>query len=302
MHHHICQFPSSPNQKLLSVNHTHAPRITRSDRPTFLMFRAIRLSRCFPRILRQSNRCYSQPAGESPPKVRYLFYTAIFSTGVLWLAASQVDKKKKNSFASESELKAYEEQNGLRLRHKLISGEKAAHYSFYVVPYSHLDSSIDKLAKRLETLGRPVKVVDPNELVQQEMEDESRKYSILLQELTAQKKPFPKGLITALIKQDVENFLNTRNGTFDTNFLIKNFPQTTDEAIKFENDVADVEKCLVLHYDMLNELRRAIGAEAARRVENVVGYFETVDRSKTIVAQPDELDAMLTELMLEDVL
>jgi hypothetical protein len=264
------------------------------------MFRATRLARAIPRQFRQSARLYAQQAGESAPKVRYLCYVSILSTGVLWAATTQV-KRQDKTFASEAELKAYEERTGLKIRSRLIEGDKSSHYSFYVIPYVHLDESVEKIKLRLEASGRQVKVIDPQELVKQEIEDESRRYSFLLQDLQATNKPYPKGLITALIKEEVQLFLNTRSGTFDTNFLVKNYPQTTDEAIKFENDIADVEKCLVLHYDMLNELKNAKGPEATHKMENVVGYFETVDKVKTIVARSDEMDDKLKEIVLQDI-
>lgn len=264
------------------------------------MFRSS-CARAIPRHFRQGQRFYAQRAGESAPKVRYLFYTAILSTGVLMAVTTQVDLRKKNSFASEAELKAYEESSGLKLRSRLIDASKSEHYGFYVVPYVHLDESVKKIASRLETLGRPVKIIDPQELIKQEMEDETRKYSILLQDLQASQKRYPKGLVTALIKQEVKQFLNTRNGTFDTNILIKNYPQTTDEAIKFENDIADVEKCIVLHYDMLNEIKAVKLADEVHQVNNVVGYFDTVNKAKSIVAQHDEMDDKLKEIVLEDI-
>lgn len=272
--------------------------------PIRFMFRFSRLARAIPRqfrhTARQSVRLYSQRAEEPVPKVRYLFYVSFLATGVLWAATTQV-KRQDKTFASEAELKAYEERTGLKIRSRLIDGEKSSHYSFYVIPYVHLDESVEKIKLRLGASGRQVKVIDPEELVKQEIEDESRRYSFLLQDLQATNKPYPKGLITALIKEEVQLFLNTRSGTFDTNFLIKNYPQTTDEAIKFENDIADVEKCLVLHYDMLNELENAKGPEATHRMQNVVGYFDTVEKVKTIVARTDEMDDKLKEIVLQDI-
>mmetsp|Transcript_231 Transcript_231/g.295 ORF Transcript_231/g.295 Transcript_231/m.295 type:complete len:280 (+) Transcript_231:117-956(+) len=240
---------------------------------------------------------YSTKAKNEPPKLRFLFYMFIFASGVLYVAGNKLDKKKtKNSF-TEKEFEEYESTSGLKRRSKLISTNDAEKYKFYVVPYVHQNEFITKIAQKLE--DKEVRIIDPEELIKREREDESRHYSYLLQDLEQEGKPLPKGLITALIKDDIKFYLNTRKGTFDTNFIIKNYPQTTDEAIKFENDVSDILKCIVLHYDMLNELKKNKGDENARLINNVVGYFETVNKASVITAKHDELDDKLQELSLE---
>ena len=94
--------------------------------------------------------------------------------------------------------------------------------------------------------------------------------------------------------------MNTREGAFDTNYIIKNYPQTTNEAIKFENDVSDIAKCLVLHYDMENELPKHKNDEEMRSIKNVEGYFDSVGKTKTLTSKYDEMDAKFEEIMLED--
>ncbi|CUM48758.1 Altered inheritance of mitochondria protein 36, mitochondrial [Debaryomyces fabryi] len=240
---------------------------------------------------------YSTNAKNEPPKLRFLFYMFIFASGVLYVAGNRLDKKKtKNSF-TEKEFEEYEITSGLKRRSKLISTKDAEKYKFYVVPYVHQNEFITKIAEKLG--DKEVRVIDPEELIKREREDESRHYSYLLQDLKQEGKQLPKGLVTALIKDDIKFYLNTRKGTFDTNFVIKNYPQTTDEAIKFENDISDIQKCIVLHYDMLNELKKNKGDEKARLINNVVGYFETVNKASVITAKHDELDDKLQEISLE---
>lgn len=237
------------------------------------------------------------------PKVRYIFYLAVASWGVLFLATSQINKSKpKTTFNSEREFKDYEESTGLRRRNKLINYEKNSHYKFYAVPYVHLQETVDEISAKLQEYdpAKQVKVIDPLELIDAEKNDESRKYCYLLQDLDANKKPYPKGLITALIKEEVQLFLNTRLGTFDTNFILKNYPQTTEDAIKFENEVSDVQKCLAIHYDLMNEVSKSKTADEKRMIDNVVGYFETVGRVKQLVWKKDELDDKLKDFLLED--
>lgn len=240
---------------------------------------------------------YSTKANNEPPKLRFLFYMFIFASGVLYVTGSQIDKKKPKSSFTEKEFEEYESSSGLKRRSKLISTQDAEKYKFFVVPYVHQNEFITKISQKLG--DKEVRIIDPEELIKREREDESRHYSYLLQDLAQDDKPLPKGLVTALIKDDIKFYLNTRNGTFDTNFLIKNYPQTTDEAIKFENDISDILKCIVLHYDMLNELKKNKGEDNARLINNVVGYYETVNKAKVITAKHDELDDKLQEISLE---
>lgn len=259
-----------------------------------------------PGLLRAPLRTYATSVRKSAnqqPKVRYLFYMFLVSSGVLYMAGKKVDKKAppKKSFDSEQELLQYEESTGLKRRHKLISAEKSDQYKFYVVPFVSNDESVEKIANKLKLLdeGKLVKVIDPKQLLLQEEQDEDRKYSYLLQDLKHTGKSVPKGLVTALVKDEINQYLNTRNGTFETNFIIKNYPQTTEEAIKFENDVASVQKCLILHYDMLNEVPK-LPVEDARAIANVNGYFDTVEKTKTLVSKHDTLDDKLVDFALED--
>lgn len=240
---------------------------------------------------------YSTKANKDQPKVRYLFYMFFFSSGILYFAGHSLTNKKPKTSFTEKEFEEYQHASGVKRRTKLISNEDNEKYRFYVVPYVHKDEFVTKLAEKLG--DKEVRIIDPEELIQREKDDENRPYAYLLQDLTATGKPFPKGLITALIKEDIKFYLNTRKGTFDTNFIIKNYPQTTDEAIKFENDVSDIQKSVVLHYDILNELSKNKNEDETRLLNNVLGYFETVGKSKVIVAKHDELDDKLQDITLE---
>ena len=66
-----------------------------------------------------------------------------------------------------------------------------------------------------------VKIIDPAQLIEEQKKDEGMKYHYLLEDLDEQGRPYPPGLITAVIKQEIYKILNTREGTFDTNFIIK---------------------------------------------------------------------------------
>lgn len=226
---------------------------------------------------------------EETTKFRYLIYVAIFSTAVLVFVSKKVDKKNPKKSFSPREYAEYEEITGLKRRNKLISHEKNDKYRFYALPYVHDDATVEKLAKKLPG-DKEIKIIDPEQLVEREIEDETRRYSFLLQDLRAERKALPNGLLTALIKEEVSMFLNTTKGTYDTSFLLKNYPQTTEEAIKFENDVSSVLKCLVLLNDVENEMPSAKNPEKARLIANVIGYFDTVNNTKSISETASQMD------------
>ncbi|ODV79747.1 uncharacterized protein CANTADRAFT_48497 [Suhomyces tanzawaensis NRRL Y-17324] len=220
----------------------------------------------------------SAPKKKRETPIRYLFYMFILSSGMLYLAGNKVDKKKpKTSFNSDRELDEYEEITGLKRRHKLFNHESNVQYKFYMIPFAN-DNSVDKVTSEIKKSGqdRQLKVLDPKELIEKEIQDDTRKFSYLLQDLERQGRPLPKGLITALVKQELHFFLNTRGGIFDTDIIIKNYPQTTDEAIRFENDISDVANCYV------TDIPSEIDDIKTRQIKNVYGYFETVDKTEQL--------------------
>lgn len=226
----------------------------------------------------------------------------VLSWGFIYYVANRVDKKTVKKDFSEREFQQYEEATGVKRRNKLISGDLSSKYKFYVIPYINDNEQLDKIVNLLKSKdeGAHVKIIDPSELIEQQKQDEGLRYHYLLHDLEEQKRPYPQGLITALVKQEINNYLNTRQGTFETNFIIKNYPQTTAEAIKFENDVADVQKCLILHFDMLNELPKYKNEEEQRAIQNVDGYFDSVGRAKTLIDKFDPMDEEFEEIMMED--
>ncbi|EER34516.1 hypothetical protein CTRG_01377 [Candida tropicalis MYA-3404] len=236
------------------------------------------------------------------PVLRYLFYMIVLSWGFIYYVANRVDKKTVKKDFSEREFQQYEEATGVKRRNKLISGDLSSKYKFYVIPYINDNEQLDKIVNLLKSKdeGTHVKIIDPSELIEQQKQDEGLRYHYLLHDLEEQKRPYPQGLITALVKQEINNYSNTRQGTFETNFIIKNYPQTTAEAIKFENDVADVQKCLILHFDMLNELPKYKNEEEQRAIQNVDGYFDSVGRAKTLIDKFDPMDEEFEEIMMED--
>ncbi|KAI5949986.1 AIM36 [Candida theae] len=236
------------------------------------------------------------------PRIRYIAYVVAVSWVAIWFVTGQVDKKKPKQYMTEREFQEYEQSTGIKRRHKLIGPDLNSKYKFYVIPYIYSNEELDKIQSSLKKAdpSRKIVVLDPSKLVAEEKADEGKRYSALLNDLDATHKPYPPGLITAILKNHIQFLINTREGTFDTNYIIKNYPQTTGEAIKFENDVSDISKCLVMHFDMLNELPKFKTDAEVRSIKNVEGYFDSVGKSKTLVSKHDEMDAKFEEIMLED--
>lgn len=216
---------------------------------------------------------------ENAPRIRYLIMMVAVSFGCLHFVSTKVQKAPPKTSFSEREFKQYEQETGLKRRHKLVSFEKNEQYTFYALPYTHsVDGAVAKLTAKLPE-HKQVKVIDPKELIEKEIEEDKR-YSYLLQELKAQGREMPKGLITALVKEEVQLFMNTTRGQHDTNVILVNYPQTTEEAIKFENDVSDVHSCIVFDDEFANNIQQDLSEERIRKINNVVGYFDTVNKVK----------------------
>lgn len=208
------------------------------------------------------------------PKMRYFaLMFAILSVALYFAGNSVTRKQPKTTFSNDREFKEYEASSGLRRRHKLIPSEKNDQYTFFAVPLCS-DTDVKKVIDAIEKQdpSKLICVLNPQDLVDQELADPERRYSAVLAEIKSLNKPMPPGLELALLKQHVKFMLNTRQGTFDTAFILENFPRTIDEAIKFENDVLTISLCVIIKGEnMLEDLQRAI--------ENVGGYFEIVGKT-----------------------
>lgn len=216
---------------------------------------------------------------ETGPKFRYLFYMFVFSTGVLYLVANRLEKKKPKTSFTEKEFEEHEVNKGLKRRQKLVPSSQNDVYRFYVVPYTEPVLDMSKINE--DSNNRTVKVIDSQWLISEELKDDSRKYYFLLQDLLEKQRPFPKGLITALFKEEIRNYLNTRNGLFDTDFILTNFPQTVEEAIKFENEVSEIKRCIV-NQGSLDQLSSQEETFKTRSLDNVFGYFNLLKKTSKI--------------------
>lgn len=210
------------------------------------------------------------------PKLRYLFLVVLGSYGLLHYCTQRMDKNRKpqTSF-TEREFQEYEKRTGLRRRAKIVPPEKSDQYTFYAVPFTRSKDSIVAALGSLLLNGRETKIIDPAELMEKEVELEG-KYSFLIEDIRASGRLIPKGLLTALVKNEVSLFMNTTKGQYDTNIILVNYPQSTDEAIKFENDISDIHACLVPESSDI--LEKSLDPEQLRKINNVVGYFDTVHK------------------------
>lgn len=238
------------------------------------------VSKLFKKNFPYSRAQYSSARNEETgPKFRYLFYMFLFSTGVLYLVANRLEKKKPKTSFTEKEFEEHEINKGLKRRQKLVPSTQNDMYRFYVVPYTEPILNMTKINE--DSNSRTVKVIDSQWLISEEVKDDSRKYHYLLQDLLEKQLPFPRGLITALFKEEIRNYLNTRNGLFDTDFILTNFPQTIEEAIKFENEVSEIKKCFV-DQGRLDKLESQGESSKSRSLDNVFGYFNIVKKTSRI--------------------
>lgn len=213
-------------------------------------------------------------------RIRNLFFMLLASWGLLLFVTSRVDRKAPKTSFSHREYEAYEKESGLKRRLKLITPEQKQRYNFFAIPFC---SDVKKGQKAMEkALGPevPQKIIDADSLIQKEI-DEEGKYSYLLEEIRNTGRQIPPGLITALVKQEVQLFTNTTRGQFDTNIVLLNYPQTTEEAIKFENDIADFDACIVTPEDFDKNLGKA-DSETQRKINNVFGYFDILNKFKKL--------------------
>lgn len=226
------------------------------------------------RFYSQKPQYRSKTKGE--PRIRYLFYMFVLSSLLVYFGTGKVEKKRVKTSFTEKELDEYEQATGIKRRSRLIAGDNVNKYKFYSIPYTKDEAIVEKLSSCMgET---KVKVIDPQELLEKEKQDETRRYCYLLQDLEKRKKPIPHGLLTALVKEEVSFYINTSQGIYDTNFILKNYPQDTQEASKFETDIANLEKVVVLK----NDIKCLPEGKTARDIDNVLSYFETVDKSEAL--------------------
>lgn len=231
-----------------------------------------------------ASRFYSQKVSvkrQKTPRIRYLFAVVLFSYGCLHFVTSKVSKKAPRTSFSEREFEQHEKETGLKRRVKLIPVEKNNQYAFYAVPFAHDQSKVLQQLRDVVPEGKETKIINPQDLIEKEIEDQGR-YSYLLEDLKAQGRSLPKGLITALVKQEVKLFMNTTKGQYDTNIVLMNYPQSTDEAIKFENDVSDIYTCILPLADFEKNASVYLDVDSVRKINNVIGYFDIVDKVKML--------------------
>lgn len=209
----------------------------------------------------QSVRYRSTNPRKNEIKIRYLFYMFVLSSITVFFAGRKIEKKRaKNSFNSEAEMEAYEVETGIRRRNRLVNNDK---YKFVSLPIM-TETLKEKVIK--DNNASNVQIINPEQLIEEEMKDTSKTYCYLLQDLKAQNKPLPKGLLTAVVK----NHITSYKADEETLFILENYPLNTDDASKFENDVALINKVVVNKGDY------------EREVGNVIQYFDTVGKTEVV--------------------
>ncbi|GME73042.1 unnamed protein product [Ambrosiozyma monospora] len=213
------------------------------------------------------------------PKARYFFLIGIVGTAIFALVVSKVDAqdpakslaKKKNSMSEEEW-----EQQLINLGRKTLAF-KPTEAEFYFVPNGcNNDKKVKQLVEKLEAGNdNSVGTIDLNELIDEQFNSENgSKYGALLKstlDSTDLKSngchykfsyKLAPGIFTKLVYNKVVS-LRKEHPEY-TRFVLLNYPNTIQEAVKFEQDVA-VSKKLVL-----------LGTE--EKDNDIVEYFNTVDK------------------------
>lgn len=243
--------------------------------------RANTLLLCSQMLINSRSYIRRTPMSNKPThRIKYLALMFAASWLLLLFVTSQVDKKAPKTSFSNREYEAYEKESGLRRRKKLITPEQKERFKFYAVPFSTDGKKSEKAFAKALNPDIAQKVIEPSALIAKELEEEG-KYSYLLEDLKASGRLMPAGLLTALVKQEIQLFTNTTKGQFDTNIILLNYPQTTEEAIKFENDVADFDACVVTTDDYEKNLSKTDDT-SRRNLNNVYGYFDVLNKFKKL--------------------
>ncbi|GMG21481.1 unnamed protein product [Ambrosiozyma monospora] len=216
---------------------------------------------------------------EDGPKARYFFLVGIVGTAIFALVVSKIDAqdpakslaKKKNSMSEEEW-----EQQLINLRRKTLAF-KPSEAEFYLVPNGcNNDKKVKQLVEKLEAgEDNSVGTIDLNQLIDEQLTSEmGSKYGAVLKSTldTTDLKSngchykfsykLAPGIFTKLVYNKVVS-LRKEHPEY-TRFVLLNYPNTIQEAVKFEQDVA-VSKKLVL-----------FGTE--EKDNDIVEYFNTVDK------------------------
>ncbi|ANZ73454.1 BA75_01148T0 [Komagataella pastoris] len=248
--------------------------------PKFLM--TSQMVKRFPPI---ATRKYSKPPSSSfnndgGPKVRHFLFVGIVGTILFVMVVNKINEqdpktslaKKKNTY-SEEEWESYV----AGLKRKKQRFDFSSNKEFYAIPFAN------KSPKQIENLKREVSnsssqenvgVVDINELIAKQIDNPASAYGLLLKTTLVENDPnsqsctysfnwnLAKGIFSKLVCDELVRMTN-ESPQLDR-FLLLNFPNSLPEAIKFEQDVANITKLIVFKEEQKDDV--------------VVKYFDTVDK------------------------
>ncbi|KAI0464859.1 Altered inheritance of mitochondria protein 36, mitochondrial [Komagataella kurtzmanii] len=236
----------------------------------------------FPSIAarKYSNHPSSSFNNDGGPKVRHFLFVGLVGTILFVLVVNKINEqdpktslaKKKNTY-SEQEWESYV----AGLKRKKQRFDSSSNKEFYAVPFAN------KNFKQIENLKRKVSksssqedvgVVDINELIAKQINNSESAYGLLLKTTLVENDPssqsctysfnwnLAKGIFSKLVCDELTIMIN-ESPQLDR-FLLLNFPNNLPEAIKFEQDVANITELIVFNEEQKEDV--------------VVKYFDTVDK------------------------
>ncbi|QPG73431.1 hypothetical protein FOA43_000741 [Brettanomyces nanus] len=225
---------------------------------------------------------------------RWFIIVALFGTAVFVKIAHSIKEDKHNTtFKNKNKSYSPEEwQERIadikKKRFSFTSGEE-----FYLFPFPpNSSNSADQLVKKLggqESVG----VIDLNQLIKEQLEDPNSQFGRLLNDTLDKEDDkldachykftyvLAPGVFTQLVK-DRALKLREENSKI-SRYVVLNYPNTIEEAVKFEQKVATVTKLLFS------------GKEP--KDNNIVDYFSTVDKVQSV----DKIPKMEPKLISRDI-
>ncbi|ODV98125.1 hypothetical protein PACTADRAFT_14598 [Pachysolen tannophilus NRRL Y-2460] len=232
--------------------------------------------------------------------IKNFLIVALVGTGIFGAVVQRVNSqdasksmlKRKKSYSDE-EWEQY--MNNIKRKVLLFDPIKDREVSIFFVPEVDLQNKNDslKLNQLQEKLGDSI-VVDLNDLIKDELLNHQDRYGSLLEANLENPKEdqnrnykfnyrLAKGVFSKMMRLKLEELKNSNSLKYK-NYILINFPNNINEAIKFEQDVAISKKLILFHKPNQNN--------------EIADYFKTVD--KTVVLEKVTDDTIKSLLKDED--
>lgn len=219
---------------------------------------------------------YRAEGGEDGLNFKWFLLVAVFGTAVFVKIAQRI-KEQDNSPVSPKNKKSFtesewaEQVKKMNEKRYVFNGEAQ---EFYLVPFGAKTQK--KTTDLVNKLGGEdtVATINLNDLIKRQLEDPNSPYGVLLNDTLDKENNdsdgcfytftyrLAPGIFTQLVKNEI-TAVHKKNSKL-TRFVVVNYPNTIEEAVKFEQKVGIVTKLVTEG----NEPEHS----------NIVDYFSTVDK------------------------